>query len=457
MIQTENNIEKNTDNQADRRKRYERPLASPIIPTMPGKSGNASAVSVKTDIDGVAIESLVAQYGSPLFIFSEELVRNNIRNAQRAFKTRYPSVTFAWSYKTNYLTKICKIFHEEGSWAEVVSGFEYQKALLNRCDPTHIIFNGPSKSDDDLKLAISHNSLIHIDNLQEFYRLAEIAETEKKVARVGVRINLDAGVYPHWNRFGFNYENGEAWNAILQVLANKHVSLEGIHCHIGTFVLSTEAYAKAAEKMTTLAVKLEKEHNNPLKYIDLGGGFASRNSLKGSYVNGEDLAPSFDDYAEAITAVLLKGEFTHRPMLVLETGRALIDDAGYLAATVLTSKRLPDGMTNVVIDAGVNLLFTSYWYNHKVSVVGESSHYVEEVYLTGPLCMNIDVIRERVALPPLSRGRLLLIHYVGAYNVTQWMQFIAYRPAVVMVNCDKHVSVLRKSETFDDVVRLEEE
>ncbi len=457
MVQIGNEMVNNSENQIDTRKLYNRPMASLIVPTMPGKSGNASVVSLKTDIDGVAVESLVVQYGSPLFIFSEEQVRSNIRNAQRSFKTRYPSVSFAWSYKTNYLSKICKIFHEEGSWAEVVSGFEYQKALMNGCDPSHIIFNGPSKSDDDLKLAVRNNSLIHIDNLLEFYRLVRIAEAEKKVASVGVRVNLDVGVYPHWNRFGFNYENGEAWNVIKLVMSNEHVSLQGIHCHIGTFVLSVDAYAKSAEKMMNLAVRIEREYNNPLKYIDLGGGFASRNSLKGSYVNGEDLAPSFDDYAEAITSVLLKGELTHRPMLVLETGRALIDDAGYLATTVLTNKRLPDGRTNMVIDAGVNLLFTSYWYNHKISVVGSSSRYVEETYLTGPLCMNIDVIRERVALPPLSRGRLLLIHYVGAYNVTQWMQFISYRPAVVMVGCDGHVSILRKSETFEDVVRLEEE
>ena len=457
MVQIGNEMVNNSENQIDTRKLYNRPMASLIVPTLPGKSGNASVVSLKTDIDGVAVESLVAQYGSPLFIFSEEQVRSNIRNAQRAFKTRYPSVSFAWSYKTNYLSKICKIFHEEGSLAEVVSGFEYQKALMNGCDPSHIIFNGPSKSDDDLKLAVRNNSLIHIDNLLEFYRLVRIAEAEKKVASVGVRVNLDVGVYPHWNRFGFNYENGEAWNVIKLVMSNEHVSLQGIHCHIGTFVLSVDAYAKSAEKMMNLAVRIEREYNNPLKYIDLGGGFASRNSLKGSYVNGEDLAPSFDDYAEAITSVLLKGELTHRPMLLLETGRALIDDAGYLATTVLTNKRLPDGRTNMVIDAGVNLLFTSYWYNHKISVVGSSSRYVEETYLTGPLCMNIDVIRERVALPPLSRGRLLLIHYVGAYNVTQWMQFISYRPAVVMVGCDGHVSILRKSETFEDVVRLEEE
>ena len=84
------------------------------------------------------------------------------------FKTRYPKVQFAWSYKTNYLNAVCKIFHQEGSWAEVVSGFEYNKALDNGVPGNKIIFNGPDKTCEDLLLAARNNSLIHIDHLDEF-------------------------------------------------------------------------------------------------------------------------------------------------------------------------------------------------------------------------------------------------------------------------------------------------
>ena len=107
-----------------------------------------------------------------------------------------------------------------------------------------------------------------------------------------------------------------------------------------------------------------------------------------------------------------------------------------------------------MVDAGVNLLFTSFWYNHKVSVVQTSGSFVEETRLTGPLCMNIDVIRERVALPILNPGDLLLIHHVGAYNVTQWMQFIEYRPSVVMI-ADGKMKVIRRREDYDYVTSLE--
>lgn len=442
-------------NMSEKRK-YERPLLKTIEPSMPSKTGSMTSVSQISEIDGMSLELLAAKKGTPLFVFSEQQIRTNIRNAKRAFSTRYPSVNFAWSYKTNYISSICKVFHEEGSWAEVVSSLEYQKALNNGCDPKKIIFNGPSKTVEDLRQAVMNDSLIHIDNTHELCRLLSVTEELNQQARVAVRINMNVGTYPQWDRFGFNLEDGSAWHTITQVMHEKRLTLTGIHCHIGTFILSADIYKKATMKMVTLACRLESEFSFSLQYIDLGGGFASKNTLKGSYVNGAELTPSMDDYAEAITSVLLKTQFPsgQRPMLILETGRALIDDAGYLLTSVLNHKRLANGVSNTVVDAGVNLLFTSFWYNHKVSVVQTSGSFVEETRLTGPLCMNIDVIRERVALPILNPGDLLLIHHVGAYNVTQWMQFIEYRPSVVMI-ADGKMKVIRRREDYDYVTSLE--
>lgn len=438
------------------KKKYERPLLKTIEPSMPSKTGTMTTVSQISDIDGFSLEVLAAKEGTPLFVFSDQQIRTNIRNAKRAFSTRYSSVTFAWSYKTNYLSSICKIFHEEGSWAEVVSGFEYQKAVKNGCDPKKIIFNGPSKTMEDLRLAVMNDSLIHIDNTHELCQLVTLTKELNQRARVAVRVNMNVGTYPQWDRFGFNLEDGSAWHTIMQVMQEKTLLLVGLHCHIGTFILSADIYKKATTKMVGLATRLETEYSHSLQYIDMGGGFASKNTLKGSYVNGAELTPSIDDYAEAITTVLLKAQFPsgHRPMLILETGRALIDDAGYLLTSVLNHKRLANGVSNTVIDAGVNLIFTSFWYNHKVSVIQNSGSFVEETRLTGPLCMNIDVIRERIALPVLNPGDLLLIHHVGAYNVTQWMQFIEYRPAVALIKEGK-VEVIRKRENFDYVTELE--
>jgi diaminopimelate decarboxylase len=437
--------------------RYERPFIKKLETGMPNKFGMKTEYIPLTHIDNVGIADTIKKYGSPVFIISERTVRNNYQEAYRAFTTRYPKVQFAWSYKTNYLNALCHVLHQEGSWAEVVSGFEYDKARNNGVPGSKILFNGPDKSDEDLKKAIENSSPIHIDHLDELYSVIQMAKSIKKKARVAIRVNMDTGVYPMWDRFGFNYENGSAWDALNKIMQSDSLELIGLHCHIGTFMLSAQAYGIAASKMADLLVHVHKKFDHQIKYIDMGGGFASTNTLKGSYLQGMDISPSFDDYAEAISSALLNSDLDpdNMPLLILETGRALVDNAGYIAGTVLSNKRLSDGRRATIVDFGVNILFTSYWYNHRVSPVQDFSHYTEDTVIFGPLCMNIDVIRESVSLPILKKGDHLVVHHVGAYNMTQWMQFITLRPRILLIDTKSEVHVIREKESPDYISQLE--
>ncbi len=222
-------------------------------------------------------------------------------------------------------------------------------------------------------------------------------------------------------------------------------------------MLTAQAYGTAAYKLADLAIGIRKRYNHKIKYIDMGGGFASDNTLKGAYLPGTDTNPSFDDYAEAITSALINSDFEpgNLPLLILETGRALIDDAGYLLGSVISNKRLSDGRRNTIVDVGVNLLFTSFWYDHKITPAREFTHYVEDTVLYGPLCMNIDVIRENVSLPLMNKGDQFVIHSVGAYNMTQWMQFITLRPKVVMIGGDGKPYLIRESESIESITAYE--
>lgn len=428
--------------------KYEKPVINKITAGMPSKFGLPAKQKVISEIDGIPVSTLMKEYGSPVFVFSERTIRDTYNEARRAFETRYPKVQFAWSYKTNYLDAVCKIFHDEGAWAEVVSGFEFEKALQMSVNGSQILFNGPEKSAEDLELAINHNACIHIDHFDELYLLMEITRKLDKTARVAIRVNMDTGIYPMWDRFGFNYENGEAWNAINRIMLAEKLELIGLHTHIGTYIMATSAYGIAASKLANLMMATHRKFNHWLKYIDLGGGFASKNTLKGAYMPGSETCPSFDEYAEAITNALISSEIPHEnlPALFLETGRALIDDAGYLLTTVLANKRSSSGRRNMVIDAGVNLLFTSFWYNLGVHPSKPASEYVEETTIYGPLCMNIDVIRDAINFPHVKTGDQLVIERVGAYNVTQWMQFITYRPNVVLIDLEGKIHVIRKKE-----------
>jgi diaminopimelate decarboxylase len=437
--------------------RYERPLIKRLESEMPNKFGMKAEHFPKSHIDGVAVKDLIEAHGSPLFVLSEKTIRNTYQRAKKAFSTRYPKVQFAWSYKTNYMDAVCNIYHQEGSWAEVVSGFEYDKAIKNGVPGKRIIFNGPDKTIADLTKAIQNESLIHIDHLDELYTIVELTETIKKRPRVAIRVNMDTGVYPMWDRFGFNYENGQAWDALNKIMASGKMDLIGLHTHIGTFMLSAKAYGVAARKLADLALGLKRKYNHEIKYIDLGGGFPSKNTLKGAYLPGNDTNPVFDDFAEEIASALLNAEFSPDalPLLILETGRALVDDAGFLLGTVISNKRSSKGKRSTIIDIGVNLLFTSFWYDHKITPAQEFTHFNEETTVFGPLCMNIDVIRESAVLPLLNKGDHFVIHTVGAYNMTQWMQFITLRPRIVLIGLDEKVHIIREAETMDSFNKFE--
>ena len=435
---------------------YKKPVINRIDFSLSSKYGSpVKSQKIKTEIDGVKIEDLIKEYGSPLFVFSESKIKETYEKFYEAFSSRYPDVQFFWSYKTNYLNAICNVFHKLGSKAEVVSEFEYDKARKNGIEGKDIIFNGPHKSKEALKKAASEGAKIHIDHWWEIKDLEEVAEELGMEIPVAIRCNMDTGIYPQWSRFGFNIDNGEAYDAIKRIFEGKKLILTGLHTHIGTFMLSSNAYYVAAKKLIELKNKIEEDFGFEIEYVDLGGGFASKNRLKGVYQPPEVIVPTPDDYAEAITNAIFEHNKGKLPKLYLETGRALIDEAGYLLTSVFAYKRLADGKKSYILDAGVNLLYTYFWYNFEVFLSKRYDNLTEPSQLNGPLCMNIDVIAENIQLPPLNRGDILTIWPVGAYSVTQWMQFIEYRPRVLLIDLDKNVRIIREKEDLDYVLLKE--
>lgn len=433
-------------------------------------------VPVMDSIDGVSVSALVAAHGSPLFVFSENNLRRKIREARRAFESVYPDVTFAWSYKTNYLNAICRVFHQEQSMAEVVSGFEYEKARHNGMPGNRIIFNGPYKTMAELRRAVDEGAMIQVDNRDEALALARLAEERNGEIAVGIRVHLDTGTHAVWSKFGFSADDGEALRMIGWLTANTRLRIRGVHCHIGTFMLDSGAYATAARAVVELALAAEAAGAGPIEYLNLGGGFASHARLHGQYLPPEQATPAFDDYARAICETIKQHWPAGRPLphLYLETGRALVDEAGYLIASVVAVKqrRIADAgaalaaygkgavtssgvsatrRNAVVVDAGINILYTTAWYQPTIYPAQQSATVVQATTVYGCLCMNIDVIREEAALPDLRNGDAVVIHPAGAYNITQSMQFITYRPAVVMIDPQQKVHLIRRRENLTDV------
>ena len=437
---------------------YEKPVINKLRSGLMNKFGwsPAYARKVRTAIDGVSVDELCAQFGSPLFVYSERTARRTYRQMFTAFSTRYPNVEFGWSYKTNYLQAICALMHQEGAIAEVVSAMEYDKARLLGIPGEKIIFNGPHKPMAALEKAVSEGAVINVDNLDEIVDLETVAKKLNRTVHVGMRLNLDVGIYPQWSRFGFNLESGQALDADKRIARGGKLKLNGLHCHIGTFIMDPQAYAREITKMVKFGYELKEAFGFEMEYYDIGGGFPSKSRLKGVYLPPEVAIPGIDEFAEAITnsfsEALKPGDF---PKLVIESGRALIDEAGYLITSIVAAKRLADGTRAYVADGGVNLLFTAFWYKFNVELDREVGGINETSVIYGPLCMNIDAIDEGIQLPPLKRGTRLIFSPVGAYNNTQWLQFIEYRPNVVLVTESGEVEIIREAEDITDITRRE--
>lgn len=424
-------------------------------------------------IDGVPVASLVEQFGSPLFVFSERVLRDHAAREREAFRKAWPETRFFWSYKTNYLGALCQIFHGEGWGAEVVSEFEYDRALSLGVPGSAIVLNGPWKSSDLLARALADGALVQIDNWDELIRIEDLATDAAEPLEVGIRVWMDTGIRPIWSKFGFALANGEAERAAARVIRNPRLRLRTLHTHIGTYILAPEAYRVATQKLVGLRDQLRVRHGHVVPCLNLGGGFASPSLLHGMVGPAEHAVPPIEAYAEAITGVLGRLPEDDRPALWLETGRHLVDDAGTLLATVVAVKgmsrpALPganltareykehlvldeEARTGYVIDAGVNLLYTAAWFEIAVLPARPASAPPAPSRLYGPLCMSIDVIRDHVDLPPLTVGDIVALHPVGAYNLAQSMQFIEYRPAVVLLGPDGRAEVIRARETLADM------
>lgn len=432
------------------KKPYEKPFIVRQHGGIINKFGETPRSQTCDSIEGIKVSDLIEQFGSPLFVYSEKKIKAQYNRLMDAFTMRYPKVRHAWSYKTNYLKAVCTVFHRMGSWAEVVSEMEYKMAKMLGIEPSRIIFNGPFKPYPILKTAITEGAMVNIDSMDELYDAEKVALETGKEVNIGMRLNMGLDSYTVWDRFGFNIDSLEAYRAVKRAVAGGKIQITGLHSHIGTFILDPDIYRMEIKKLIEFSKTIKDEFGIAVKYLDIGGGFASRNKLKGAYLPTDELVPAFDKYAEAVCDELLSAfKPDDLPLLILETGRALIDECAVLVSSVCAVKRLASGMRALVIDAGVNLLFTSFWYNHDIIPAVDKGYISEDHVVYGPLCMQIDVLHPQIRLPHLEKGDPIIIKSVGAYNNTQWLQFIQLRPNVVMIGENGKVSVIREAETLD--------
>jgi len=456
-----------------KKRKYEAPNIELIQISTIGKHSilNMGTSSVFEEVDDV--EKLLNKYDSPLFLLSEKKLRSKYNEFKDAFTEEGIETIIGYSYKTNYLPALCSILKQEGAWAEVVADMEYKLARSLNIPGSRIIFNGCYKTETELNKAVSEDALINIDSFNELELLDRVAGSLGKKARTGIRINFVMGNMP-WTKFGFNYESGEAKEALEKISKKKNIKFEAIHNHSGTFNVDPKMYSKSTRIIIELAEYAKKLGLNT-KIIDVGGGFPSSNKLKpqydipgGSKYNENTL----QQFSSAIMNHLKKAKHLFnkgKPILILEPGRAIVDEAMQLISKVVSKKKDANGNDSIVMDAGVNILPTAYWYDFEPKLANKlngsnnnlngktkknGSNYNGPVKMYGPLCMQIDSINESVNLPSVELGDVIVFSNVGAYNLTQSMQFIQTRPAVVLLGSNG-AELIRRKETWRDIFKLD--
>ncbi|CAN5598352.1 diaminopimelate decarboxylase [soil metagenome] len=400
--------------------------------------------------DDVSAEQLVAEFGTPLYVYSAKVIRERYLAFADAFAELDPLI--AYSVKANGNLAVLRLLAELGAGADIVSGGELHRTRLAGIPADRIVFSGVGKTVTEMAAALDAG--IHAFNVEsegELRALSELAVTMGTVAPIALRVNPDvATATPHHytatghgqTKFGIPYSEAEAMYR--KAAAMPGIRIRGVDLHIGSQILDTAPYALAVARVLELVERL-RAAGIDLEFMDVGGGFGI------SYDDQATLQPT--DFAAAVTP-LLRGTGLRA---VFEPGRYITGPAGVLLTRVLYIKQM-GGKTFVITDAGMNDLLRPSHYSsyHRVdpAALYEDRERVH-VDVVGPICESGDFLALDRPIPRLEAGELVSIGTVGAYGFSMASTYNARpRPAEVLVTGAEH-RLVRRRETLDDLVRGE--
>jgi diaminopimelate decarboxylase len=394
--------------------------------------------------DGVALNKIAAQVGTPCYVYSRDRALMNLRHVQDAF----PSAGIHYSLKANANLALVRALAQAGTGADVVSGGEIFRARQAGVDPAQIVFAGVGKTYADLAYALDTGiGWFNVESTSELARLAEIAQGKGKRPHVALRINPDVQATTHHYiatghagaKFGISL--AEAQQLLQSYYSSQSVDVAALHIHIGSQLGTVDRTVEAVRAVLPLI----DAYPQRLQTLNLGGGFPV------SYT-GESVPP-VDAFASALHSCL-QGRSLR---LLLEPGRYIVADAGVLLVRVEYVKPAPDGVI-AVADGGMTELIRPALYGalHDVLPLHEpDTARRETTHVVGPICESADVLRARIMLPPLQPGDVLAILHAGAYGAVMGSTYNARpRPPEVLVEGSTW-RIVRRRETWDDLIRLE--
>lgn len=399
--------------------------------------------------EGVPVARIAKKVGTPVFIYSDKTIKRHYEAFHRAF-AGVPHI-ICYSVKANSNLAVIKTFADEGSGFDIVSGGELFRALKAGADPQKIVFSGVGKTRDEMEYAIKKRILMfNVESAQELREINRAAGRLKKKTRIAIRVNpdVDPGTHPYIstglkeNKFGIETE--EAIREYLYAKRYlKNLEVVGVDCHIGSQITRLSPFVDALKKTRAL-VKLLRKEGLQISYLNMGGGLG--------ITYEEERPPHPTRYGQAVIRETRGLGLT----LIFEPGRAMMGNAGILLTKVLYTKKGTQ-KNFIVTDAAMNDLARPSLYGsyHVIKAAAKRRGAEVTADVVGPVCESGDFLARDRKLPAVSPGDFLVVMSAGAYGFSMSSNYNSRtRAAEVMVK-GREFSVIRKRETFKDLVRGE--
>ncbi|USG63579.1 diaminopimelate decarboxylase [Brevibacillus ruminantium] len=412
------------------------------------------------EIGGCDTTQLAAEYGTPLYVYDEALIRSKCRAFVNAFRTSGFSFQVAYASKAFCTMAMCKLVEEEGLSLDVVSGGELYTALQAGFPAERIHFHGNNKSVEEITMALDAKiGCFVVDNFYELSLLADIGE--QRMEKVAVLLRVTPGVEAHTHeyistgqqdsKFGFDVMSGQALAAIQQAYESNWLHLLGIHSHIGSQIFEADGFLIAIGRLAGLLDEAREKSGFVPQVLNVGGGFGIR------YVEGDTPMPP-EYYVEAITKAV-REEFTTRqlplPELWIEPGRSIVGDAGTTLYQIGSHKEIPQLRKYVAVNGGMtdNLRPALYQAQYEAAIANRMNEQnAETVSIAGKCCESGDMLIHDIALPVAKAGDILAVSSTGAYGYAMSNNYNRIpRPAVVFVH-EGNAELVVKRETYADIV-----
>ncbi len=455
-------------------------------------------INNRLHVSGRDTVELGREHGTPLFIYSEARIRHNIDRLKKAAEVIDRPLKLCYAAKAMSTLGILKAVKDAGSDIEVNSGGELWKALKVGFTGGQINYNGNSKEIWELEFAIENEIYaIQVDSLYELSLIEETAKRLGKAANVSLRLVPEIKTGTHsglqtalvTSKFGMMPD--EAFAAFAQYKESRHLNLTGIHLHIGSQLPEPQAYVDAFRMLTDSMMRIFDATGIRLKHINLGGGFPVdylRDGSSASQFPAEQREMFSADFepadavgqawkeARQFAADCGSSHLFDDLTLLLEPGRSIIADAGICLTSVRNYKTRPVSDSTdhrplttdhwLLTDAGFNILLsmeTYKWYYHLISAERSDEPHETPYKLAGPLCDGGDVyfdheghgrLPDHRLLPEnIHPGEVLALLNCGAYSLAQAMQYNGrFLPPVVLIREDGEAELIRRRETFEDLV-----